>query len=134
MGGIIRGIERGSNLSELIKKDEERKLSQPEVDRSLVDGGVWERATFTVPADVPDERVQEAAHKYRSKAADVLQAQGFTILEMVGPQVTVRPGDPPDRRRYDILSFVKRRPVEMTFDVPDQAVKALQKKGLKLKE
>ena len=138
MGGIIKGINRESNLSTLIKEHEMRteppQVNPPQVDRSLIDNGVWERATFTVPSDVSDERVQESARKYRSKAASAWEAQGFTIMEMLGPNVAESmPGDPPDRKRYSIFGFLRRRPVELTFDVPDVAVVALAEKGLKPK-
>lgn len=104
------------------------------VDRTLIDGGFWDRATFTVPDDTPDERVKFVADKYQAKFGNYLEGQGFTVKEMLKPQVSVRKfPTAPDRRRYDIFAFVTREPVELTVMVPEILIPEMQLRGLKLK-
>ena len=104
------------------------------VDRSLELGGFWERATFTVPHDTPDERVQFKADKYIRKAGYVYEAQGCTVLNHTKPIVSlghlVTDGD---RRRYDIFFWLKRKPETYTIPIPEQLIPEMQSKGLKLK-
>lgn len=96
--------------------------------------GVWERATFTVPDTVPDERVRAESLKYMGRFGKALEAQGFIVREMLRPQVSVRqiPTEQ-GRRRYDIFAFVSRRPVVSTLDIPDKLVTGMQARGLRLK-
>ena len=104
------------------------------VDRSLEVGGFWERATFTVPADTPDERVQFHADKYIAKAAKVFEAQGCTVLEVTKPIVSLgHLVTDDDRRRYDIFFWCRRKPIEYTFEIPDKAVPEMQRLGMKIK-
>ncbi len=105
-----------------------------EVDQTLTDGGYWDRATFTVPSDTPDERVQFVADRYRAKFGKYLEEQGFTVKKMTKPLVSRRlfPTEA-GRRRYDIYAFVSRRPVELTARVPGVLVPEMQAMGLKLK-
>ena len=104
------------------------------VDRSLELGGYWERATFTVPSDVPDERVQARADKYTAKAAKVYEAQGCTILNFTKPIVSLgRLVTDLDRRRYDIFFWLRRKPVTHNIEVPEQLIPEFQSKGWKLK-
>ena len=103
------------------------------IDRSLEQGGYWERATFTVPADVSDERVQSKADKYTAKAAKVFEAQGCTILNFTKPFVSlghlVTEGD---RRRYDIFFWLRRKPETYNLEIPEQLIPEFQSKGWKL--
>jgi len=104
------------------------------VDRSLERGGFWERATFTVPADIPDERVQFHADKYAAKAAKVFEAQGSTVLSCTKPFVSlghlVTDGD---RRRYDIFFWCRRKPENVKLSVPVELIPEFQEKGWELK-
>ena len=104
------------------------------VDRSLVEGGFWERATFTVPADIPDERVQWHADKYTARAAQVYEAQGCQVLEFTKPIVSLGhlPTDD-DRRRYDIFFYLRRKPITYELEIPEALIPEMQSKGLKLK-
>jgi len=104
------------------------------VDRSLEEGGFWEKATFTVPADTPDERVQFHADKYIRRAAEVFEAQGCKILRHTKPIVSLGflPTDE-DRRRYDIFFWLRRRPITYELEIPEALIPEMQSKGLKLK-
>lgn len=102
-------------------------------DLTLVQGGVWERAIFDVPASVPDERVQFHADKYQRKFGDYLEEVGFTVLFMGEAELDARPiPRKPDRRHYTIQAWVKRRPVVAHMEVPDEAVSLLLAKGMTL--
>jgi len=104
------------------------------VDRSLEQGGFWERATFTVPADVSDERVQFHTDKYTAKAAKVFEAQGCTVLKFTKPIVSLgHLVTDDDRRRYDIFFWLRRKPVTIDFEIPEELIPEMQSKGLKLK-
>ena len=104
------------------------------VDRSLEEGGYWERATFTVPADTLDERVQFHADKYVRRAAQVYEAQGCTVLRHTRPIVSLGhlPTDG-DRRRYDIFFWLRRKPTTYELEIPEALIPEMQMKGLKLK-
>lgn len=104
------------------------------VDRSLVTGGFWERATFTVPAEIHDERVQWNADKYTAKAAQVFEAQGCQVLQFTKPIVSLShlPTDD-DRRRYDIFFYLRREPITYELEIPEALIPEMQEKGLKLK-
>ena len=103
------------------------------IDRSLEQGGYWERATFTVPADVSDERVQSSADKYTAKAAKVFEAQGCTVLSFTKPFVSLgHLVTDDDRRRYDIFFWLRRKPENITLPVPEQLIPEFQSKGWKL--
>lgn len=102
-------------------------------------GYVWEKGTFTVPLNTPEERVQFAAHKYVNKFGRMLEERKvFQVLQVQGPfrdygavaQAIVEP----DRKRYVMWAKVRRRPVTTHFDIPDQYVPAMQAAGLKLQE
>ena len=103
-------------------------------DNTLTQGYAWERAVFTVPADVTEERVQFSAYKYRNKFGDYLEGIGFEVLSMTEPEVDKQTGVEPDRRRYTIWAQVKRRPVVQDIWVPDSRAAEFQKMGLKPKE
>lgn len=99
---------------------------------------IWDKATFTVPDDVPEERVQFAADKYRRKYGDILEGQGFEVLEMEQPHMDeglVAQGTvDPNRRPYVIWARVRRRPVLTTIDAGDREVPAFEKAGFRLRE
>lgn len=103
------------------------------IDRTLINGGFWDRATFTVPEDVPEERVQFHASKYMGRFGSVLEGQGFTVREMLRPQVSNRLPQG-GRRRYDILAFVSRKPIVIKERIPDMLVPKMQRLGMKLVE
>ena len=97
---------------------------------------VWEKATFTVPDTVSEERVQDAGKKYRYKFAKWLWAQSFEILGMDGPNedtsvVAIGMADE-DRRPYVIRAKVRRRPQEVHVDVPDADVSLYREAGWEL--
>lgn len=99
-------------------------------------GWTWEKAVFSVPGDVTEEEVAFAAPKYRNKFGDHLETQGFEVLGMDGP---TRDGSvlgvgitAPDRRRYVIWAKVRRRPVEVKVNIPDEDVPIYQEAGFKL--
>ena len=104
------------------------------VDRSLEEGGFWERATFTVPGDIPNERVMFNADKYIRRACEHFEAQGCTILEFTMPIVSLGkiPTDG-DRRRYDFWLYLRRRPQTLELEIPEELIPEMQKRGLKLK-
>ena len=103
------------------------------VDRSLELGGYWERATFTVPIDTPNERVQTRADKYTAKAAKVFEAQGCTVLNFTKPIVSLgHLVTDPDRRRYDIFFWLRRIPGNITLPIPVQLIPEFQSKGWRL--
>ncbi len=104
-------------------------------DLTLERGGTWEQAYFTVPIDVPDERVQILGDKYQLRFGKVLEEDGFDVLWMSEPipDRSNRPVDE-DRRAYQVKAWVKRRPVETHYDIPDNAVGDMIELGLKLQE
>ena len=97
-------------------------------------GGLWDRGSFTVPDTTSEERGQFVAQKYMVKYGEALEAQGFTVKEMLKPQV-----DPlqshinPGRRGYVMYARIMRRPVLHNFWVPDEAAPAIEKLGFRLK-
>lgn len=101
-------------------------------------GYIWQRGSFTVPADVSDERVQFAADKYRRKFGAILERgkYGFRVLEMIGPHedkgAVKKATTDSDRRAYVIWAKVTRRPVTFHVEVPDEDVPMYQAAGFKL--
>ena len=99
---------------------------------------VWEKAAYTVPGHVSEERVQDTAYKYKKKFGNSLEFQGWTVLGFDGPKedrsVIAQGLTDPDRRRYVLYAKVTRRPRTITVDVPDQDVHIYQKAGFKLTE
>ena len=97
---------------------------------------VLEKCTFTVPDSVSEERVQDAGAKYRNVFGTSLVAQGWTVLQLDGPNLddgmVARGITDPDRRRYVIWAEVKRQPSSYTFDVPDEDVAMYEKAGFSL--
>ena len=93
-------------------------------------------SVFTVPEDVPHERVLFNQDKYQVKAGDVYEKQGFTVLWMSDAEIDSRQsvvgGCDPDRRPYRIRSYCRRRPVEITMDIPEEAIPEAQRLGMKL--
>jgi len=104
------------------------------VDSSTSRGYTWERASFTVPSSTTDERVEEVAYKYQNKIGKHLEAQGFTVLDMSMPFQTTQGPIEPDRKKYLVLSRVKRRPQEINLLVPDNAVNDMMNLGMRLTE
>ncbi len=100
------------------------------MDRSLIDGGFWERATFTVPNDVSDERVQFYADEYTRRGGKAFEAQGYTILKVTPPRVSFSHlVTEADRRRYDIYFFLTRIPTTMRVEVPEELHPQMLKMG-----
>ena len=97
---------------------------------------VWERASFTVPKEVSEERVRLVADKYLRKFGKALEQKGFNVLEFDGPNIdksVVAMGmTEPDRRAYVLWAKVTRRPQIVTVNVPDEDVSLYQKAGFKL--
>lgn len=99
-------------------------------------GYTWEKASFTVPVDVSDERVWDARGKYRNKFGKTLEFEGWQVLGISNPRrdrsaVAYGTTDP-DRKRYVLWAKVRRRPVTFTVDVPDEDVPLYQQAGFKL--
>ncbi len=102
------------------------------MDRTLRDGGFWERATFTVPQDVADERVQFYADEYTRRGGKAFEAQGYTILKVTPPRVSLSHlVTEPDRRRYDIYFFLQRTPMEMRVQVPEELYPQMLARGFR---
>jgi len=99
-------------------------------------GYVWEKSSFTVPKSVPDERVQAVAEKYMEKFGKFLESRGFQVIKMDRPQIDYTPlaeaMTDPDRRKYIIYSKVRRTPVIVRVDVPDEDVPIYLKSGYAL--
>ena len=99
---------------------------------------IWDKATFEVPSDVSEERVQFYAPKWRNIYGKQLEAEGFTVLALDGPKVyqggLAEAIVDPDRRRYVIWAKVRRRPALVHVDVPDAIVPGLVGDGLRLEE
>lgn len=99
---------------------------------------IWDKATFDVPVDTPEERVQFYASKWRNIYGKRLEAEGFTVLALDGPKVykgeLAEAIVDPDRRRYVIWAKVRRRPTLVHVDVPDAIVPGLVEDGLTLEE
>lgn len=104
------------------------------VDLSLLRNGTWERASYTVPLDTPEDKVKYSASKYMTRFGDNLEAQGFKVLIMSKPEIDKSriPTDP-DRKRYVLWAWVRRNPATFKIDVPDIAVPSMLEKGMKLK-
>ena len=98
----------------------------------------WERASFDVPATVPDEVVQTKAGVYMARFGQHLERQGFIVLDILRPVVADSTDhklfSQPDRRRYHIFALVTREPRTVSYDIPDYAVPQMQKVGLSLQE
>jgi hypothetical protein len=95
--------------------------------------GIWERGTFTVPDDAPDDKVQAKFSDYKRDFGKILERQGFTVLEMTSPTssksvLKTEPG----QKRYDLYARVIRKPEIVRLSVPDIAVPMLLKNGLQL--
>ena len=97
---------------------------------------VWEKASYTVPNTVSEERVRDTAWRYKRKWGKSLEFQGWMVLEIGEPELdrsVVAFGlCDPDRRRYVIYAKVTRRPQTITLDVPDADIAIYQKAGWKL--
>jgi len=97
---------------------------------------VWEKAFFTVPAEVSEERVQVVGEKYRRKFGASLEQRGFEVLGMDGPNVDrglVAAGTTdPNRRRYVVWAKVRRHPVVVNVQAPDEDVPIYQQAGFTL--
>ncbi len=95
--------------------------------------GIWERGTFTVPDDLSEERVQEKVAAYKEAFGKILESRGFTVLEMTSPTLSKgKLKTDPGQKRYDLWARVIRKPQTVRLSVPDIAVPALLKQGLRL--
>ena len=95
--------------------------------------GVWESAVFTVPHDTTQDKVDFHAHKYMQRAGEAWEHQGFTVLKLTKPAPDKVPmGVDPDRKRYVMWGFLRRKPQEITVEVPDAAVPTLTRQGMNL--
>jgi hypothetical protein len=97
---------------------------------------IWDRAGFTVPANVSDERVQSKAAYYQNIFGTALELQGFEVLRMDPPirdtGFVAEGTTDPDRKKYLVWAKVRRRPVEVKVDVPDEDVPIYLASGYKL--
>ena len=95
-----------------------------------------EKACFTVPAGTPHERVMQVQDKYQLKLGKYLEHNRLIVKHMGDVERDLAPNTaPPDRVAYCVRALVTREgPVEMKFDVPDEAVPELQAIGMKLTE
>ena len=97
--------------------------------------GVWKRASFTVPTETTDERIQFVKDRYMGFWGSILEQDGWTVMAMRNPhQVRRYQIDAPDRKRYAIWAWCKRRPITYTIDMPDEWVTEAEKFGFRLKE
>lgn len=103
-------------------------------DLSLIQGGLWERRIFTVPKDTPEERVQFHADRYMKRAGDSLEMEGFQVIYMKRPHIDRCPyPEDGDRKRYVIMAWVRRRPVELTMDIPEEMIPSALASGMRFK-
>ena len=97
---------------------------------------VWRSGTYTVPAEVSEERVRFTADKFKLKFGKSLELQGFEVLEMGEPErdITVFGVGitEPNRRKYIIWARIRRRPATQVIDVPDEDVPLYQDAGYTL--
>lgn len=95
--------------------------------------GIWERGTFTVPDDAPESQIQEKFADYKKKFGQLLENQGFNVLEMTSPTLS-KSGmiTDPGQKRYDLYARVIRKPQTIRLNVPDSAVPSLLHQGLRL--
>ena len=95
--------------------------------------GIWQRGTITIPDDIPEDKVQSHKDEYKREFGKLLEKQGFTVLEMTSPTPsTDRLKTEQGRKRYNLYARVIRKPETVRLTVPDIAVPALLKKGLRL--
>ena len=95
--------------------------------------GIWEKGTFTVPEDVSGERVKFKFDEYRRAFGNILEAQGYTVIEMTKPTLSTSVlKTEPGEKRYDFWARVIRKPSIIRLSIPDYAVPHYQKRGLKL--
>ena len=95
--------------------------------------GRWERGTFTVPEDISEDRIQFKIDEYKREFGELLERQGYTVLEMTAPVLsTVFLKTEPGQKRYDFYARIIRKPVTVRLSIPDYAVPHYQKMGLKL--
>jgi hypothetical protein len=95
--------------------------------------GIWERGTFTVPSDIPEERVQDKLAEYKNTLGKILESRGFTVLEMTSPTLSkdgfvTEPGE----KRYDFYARIIRKPQLVRVSVPDAVDPELLRKGYRL--
>lgn len=103
------------------------------VDLSLIHNGFWERRVFTVPTDTPEERVELVADRYMQRAGDSLEREGFRVIYMQKPHLDRCPYlEDEDRKRYVIMAWVRRRPVEITMDIPEVMIPSALASGMQL--
>jgi hypothetical protein len=100
-------------------------------------GFFYQSMVFTVPLDIPEDRVQFNAAKYRNTAGKLLEREGLVVLALEGP--TLHSGYvrnaivDPDRKLYIIWAKVTRKkPIHMRVDVPDEDVPMYETAGFKL--
>ena len=105
------------------------------VDSSTVLGYHYESCYFHVPAEKTDEQVRsQVVDKYKRKFGNTLEMQGWQVLAMDEPYIwTDCPHEvDEDRRPYRMWARVRRRPVELRVEVPDEAVPEMLKLGMSL--
>lgn len=103
---------------------------------SDIDGKSIEKAGFTVPKGTSFERIKKVEDKYQYRFGQAMERQGLIVLHMgeIEKEEVPMPMDE-DRDYWCMRCLVTReRPVEMKFDVPDEAVSELEVIGLKLTE
>ena len=93
---------------------------------------------YTVPVDVAEDRIEFSASNYRNKAGTHMESKGWTVLELAGPfkdtRLVAQGTVPPDRKQYVIWGAFRRRPEDVTVEVPDRDVEAYLRAGYKLKD
>ena len=89
---------------------------------------MWEQATFTVPIDIPEERVREAVPRYIKKWIEVREKQGWKLLSRL--LFNPIPGIEGDRKRYILWAYIDREPKPRKVEIPDnpQLIDLLVKK------
>ena len=95
--------------------------------------GVWESAKYTVPVNTPEDKIDFHADKYVQRAGEAYEKRGFQVLQMEKPRPDKMPiGVEPDRKSYVIWIYVRRKPQQVTINVPDASVPTLLRQGMKL--
>lgn len=78
---------------------------------------MWERASFTVPLDISEERVKDSVPKYIKRWMVVREKGGWKLLHRI--RFNPIPSIEGDRKRYYLYGYIDRKPETRKIEVPD---------------
>ena len=78
---------------------------------------MWEQAVFTVPIDIPEERVKDKVPQYIKRWMEVREKGGWKLLHRI--LFDPIPRIEGDRKKYTLWGFIDRKPETRTIEVPD---------------